>query len=264
MKKILFLITTISIFANAEMVQRGDGGVFISNDDQKEMMMLLSDETEKDDYKEMDKMERKEKKSKKTKVSISEEAGDDFSLPEREGRKHKSRAGDNKSREKIRLKEYRNIQYDESMFYYSLEQPSPRKFNKFLKNNNINKMIFKNLLGYGNSLKEAKVSALYYDFYKEKPSIAENFYKILYKRRADLSLSDKLLLADYLLRTGRGNKATAILKKGSCLAVFGKNKYKCLYFLGVEKYLKTGESKNSELSISKRKIKQAKELYYRK
>jgi len=278
MKKILFLITTISIFASAEMVQRGDGGVFISNEDNAEMMRLLSrddsdaDELDNRELPEMDKIEDSEKfrlikpvKDHRKKREISSRDGDSFSLPERSGRSHKdSRLSSKGEKRKVRLKNYSNISYDDSMFYYSLRQPTPKKFNKFLEKNHINKTIFKNLVGYGSTIQEAKISALYYDYYKETPSTAENFYKILYKRRGELSLTEKITLADYLLRTGRGDKASAILSKGRCLASFGKNKYNCLYLLGVEKYLKTGKNKNSELRTSKRRIKQAKELYYMK
>jgi hypothetical protein len=277
MKKFFLLMIFTSIISNAEMVQRGDGGVFISNEDQQTMADLLNDESNADEYDEknnpdMEKIEDNEKfqlvkrvKEKKKSEYGKEDSDSDFVLPHKDGRKVISELErTERGKRKIRLKEYSNIQYDDSMFYYSLRQPTPDKFNRFLKRNNFNRTIFKNLVGYGSTIQQAKVSALYYDYYKENPSLAENFYKIMFKRKNELSLTDKLTLADYLLRTGRGDKASKILKKGTCLATVGNNKYYCLYYLGVEKYLKTGKTRNSELRISKKRIKQAKKLYYQK
>lgn len=278
MKKIFLLLSLATIFSNAEMVQRGDGGVFISNEDQSEIANLLNrdtsnvDEYDQKNNPDMDKIENEEKfqliKPVKERIKSeygTENSGDDFALPVKEGRKIKKELGETKrGNNKIRLKNYSNIQYDDSMYYYSLRQPTPSKFNDFLKRNNINKTIFKNLVGYGSTIQQAKISALYYDYYKESPSTAENFYKILFKRKAELTLTEKITLADYLLRTGRGDKATKILNKGKCFGSFGNNKYNCLYLLGVEKYLKTGKNKNAELRISKKRVKQAKELYYLK
>lgn len=278
MKKIILFLSLLTIVSNAEMIQRGDGGVFILNEDQSEIADLLNQESNIDEYDQrnnpdMEKIEDDEKfqlikpvkdRRKKSEYGTANN-GDYFALPENEGRKiAENLRYIKKGNSKIRLKDYSNIQYDDSMYYYSLRQPTPRKFNEFLKKNNINKRIFKNLVGYGSTIQQAKISALFYDYYKEDPSKAENFYKILFKRKGDLNLSEKITLADYLLRTGRGDKASKILNKGKCLASFGENKYNCLYLLGVEKYLKTGKNKNSELRISKKRVKQAKELYYMK
>ena len=275
MKKILIYMALLSVFSNAEMVQRGDGGVFISNDDQKEMESLLNrkdsiDEVE-DEINEVDQYEDKRKIKDDTSTKLmtmpkkKEVKKGGFTLPTKEGKGHKKRkSSKNKHKQKLNLKDYSNIMYDEQSYYYSLRQPTPEKFNDYLKNHNINKILFKNLVGYGTTIKEAQASAYYYDYYKEEAGTAENFYKILYKRKNELDLTGKISLADYLLRTGRGDKISKVLKKGECLASFGKNNKICLYYLGLELYFKTGKTKTTYFRLTKDKFKQAKELYYMK
>jgi len=127
----------------------------------------------------------------------------------------------------------------------------------------IPKFTLKKIFGSVNTEISTLLSALGYDWVYKRPDLAENFYRIIKEKVDVYSLRDKIKVADYYLRTGRPETIPDILKKHECMATF-KYKSKCYYYLGVSKYLITGENKNSALKIAKSKIKKAKEIYYKK
>jgi len=165
---------------------------------------------------------------------------------------------------KIELKQY-NISYDTEYTDFSLEPVSPEAFTAYLDKNKINKLIFKRILNSNHSLKTIKISAYYYDYYLARPDYAENFYRILYKKRNKLKMGDQFVLADYLIRTGRGDKIHTFIKREVCSTKFGNSvRGKCFYYLGVDYYLRTGDRKNGFMKIAKNKLKKAKKFYYAK
>jgi len=174
--------------------------------------------------------------------------------------------GNDKVLSKITLKKYPKVKYKKSMYKYAINNPgktkksSQLKFKKYLEDSEIDEFIFSKLLDSDDSIKSLKMSALYYDWYLLNPSIAENFYKLLYKKKKELKLYEKYLLADYLIRTNRGDMINKFIEKRECSVIF-KGRSNCFYYLGLDDYLNTGNRANNYLRLSKGKNKMAKYIY---
>ena len=184
--------------------------------------------------------------------------------PQNTKNKTESAIKSEKSLSKVELKQY-NVSYDSEYADLSLESVNPEAFTAYLAKGKINKLIFKRILNSDDSLKTIKISAYYYDYYLGRPDYAENFYSILYKKRNKLKLGDQFVLADYLLRTGRGDKIHTFIKREVCSTKFGNSiRGKCFYYLGIDNYLTTGKRKNGYMKMAKSKLKKAKKFYYGK
>ena len=278
MKKILFLSTISFVLLNAEMMQQGSSGVFISNEERTEIheamekdisfaeraeLMKIKRNKHKDNsntLSEKDNLEELplENKSKK-KYSKYDEV---FLETKKEKRDLAIGEEDNLSEPKLKLKKY-NVKYTKENFYLAYYLPTKKEFKLWLKTYGINKVKFKLMINSTKRLEHILLSAAYYDFFLNDPSTAENFYKLIYKQRRSLKLGQKYFLADYLIRTGRGSKINKIIGKMECAAMFKGNSL-CYYYQGVGSFLRTGNNRNRDIFISKGRNKKAKALYYMK
>jgi len=107
------------------------------------------------------------------------------------------------------------------------------------------------------------MNAIYYDKKLHNPSIAEDFYLKLKDINNGSLFKTRLVLADYLLRTGRIRKIDSMLNPMRCIANF-KLKNTCFYYKGLSVYAKTGDNRNRFLRSAKDSFKIAKRLYYKK
>lgn len=260
MKKILILTPFLLFNLHAEMMGENASGVFISDESRQEMQALLHDNDKKEEQSEES---NENMSSGNDELNVNDAMNDSFALPVND-KKDENAIGEEGQQElsKILLKQY-NIKYDKSVESLSCEKVSQGMYNAYLQKNGINQMVFKNLLNSDASIKSITMSAYYYDYYLQRPDLAENFYKLMYKRIGELEVEDKFTLADYLLRTGRGDMINKIFSVTECSTMF-KVGDKCFYYLGVDSYLRTGNNKNKFLKIAKNKLKKAKTLYYQK
>jgi len=293
MKKIFLLFPFFMLVLNAEMMGETESGNFISNKDRSEINELISEEKEAREKPITIKKEvEPEKVNPKIASIIEDEIIDENDLsneeefevkdlepavklaPQKKIKKKKEAKaeyndddgmaigeGEGSSFNKIKLRQY-TIRYDHSYDNYSFETPTKETFNKYLKMKKINKSRFNNMLDSDQNLETVRMSALYYDFYMGRPDYAENFYKIIYKKRKNLKMGDILLLADYILRTGRADKLHTVIEKKMCSSSFKKSvRGQCFFYLGIDNFLRTGKRKNKYIRIAKDKSKKAKLFY---
>jgi hypothetical protein len=161
---------------------------------------------------------------------------------------------------KIKLKRY-NVKYDHSYDEYSVINTDKKNYKSFLNQNNIPKPFLKKIFMSTDTPLSTITSAVGFDWVSRKPYYAENFYKLINKK--DYSMQNKIITADYFLRTGQIKKIPTLLNETDCLANITYTK-DCMYYLGLYEYLTTGKNKNSYLRIAKDKHSKAKEIYYGK
>ena len=301
MKKIFLVLPFIVLNLNAEMMGEGDSGNFISDKERSEMTNLLSHDEETIDEKELiadamiNEVEVEDHsislqnpvpmKENRVEYVLEDEEISDFDMDEpnllpikevkkKKKKKKKTRKGkveelensddiigaDDIQLNKVKLKQY-NIKYDHSYDSLSYENVSKESFNAYLKKKGINQILFKKLLNSDRSIDTVNLSAFYYDYYLSRPDYAENFYKILYKNRKNLKIGNKFLLADYILRTGRGDKLHSIISKKECSSYNKKTRARCFYYLGLDRYFNTGNRKNKYMKMAKGASERAKIFY---
>ena len=295
MKKIFLIIPLVALSLNAEMIAQGESSAFIGEKDSNELSTVTAKERTK--IKKEEEIRKANLPPKKVDNShldneslnllpkVDKQDNTELNLlPQKDVPKNvdltvdnlnlnplnnkekveSSIKSDKVALNKIELKQY-NITYDTEYLEYSIESVNKDSFSEYLNKKKINPSIFKKILNSDHSLKTIKISAYYYDYYLGRPDYAENFYRILYKKRNKLKLGDQFVLADYLLRTGRGDKIHTFIKREVCSTKFGNSiRGKCFYYLGLDYYLRTGERKNGYMKIAKSKLKKAKKFYYSK
>jgi len=249
MKKTALILLVSSILLNAELMKRGEGGVILDDEpsgDKVELYKALNDTLNDEEPKDEEEVRKPAKTSllpkKRPKsadevlddLSGSDLGADDLSIAELDSQEARPA--------KLKLKNY-DVDYVPAFWRYSMLKPGVKSFKKWLKKNKISKTTFKMQLGTATNMKAIIMSALYYDWVKHNPSIAENFYRLMFKNRKKLKIKDKILLADYLMRTGRGDKIHYLYKSSECGAMF-KGSTKCYFYLGMDKYIRTGNPKN--------------------
>jgi len=160
-------------------------------------------------------------------------------------------------------KKYTNVKYSKKYSWFSLIKDKRALFDLiFASINPRNSM--DNIKDNISNPKYIVLNALYYDLIKHDPSIAENFYLIMYKNynkpQHFTFRWSNLMLVDYLLRTGRPKPARKLIKPMDCV-IYSKVRYKCYYYDGVLNYLLNGNPKNESLLKAKKHVEKAKLIY---
>jgi len=161
---------------------------------------------------------------------------------------------------KLKLVQYK-IRYDRSLKSFSILETDKNSYKKYMKLNDIENFTLKRMFGRTNSALAVSLSAYGYDYVYQRPDLAENFYRVGIEN-GKLSILDKIKFADYLLRTGRPDQISTVIKNSDCMSSFKLGK-KCFYYLGVESYLKTGNNRNNYFRICKDKIPKAYKIFHK-
>lgn len=152
-----------------------------------------------------------------------------------------------------------NIKYNKDLASFSLYKTNKDAFKEYINTNNISPVTLKKLYNRVDNPLSIKVSAYAFDYAYKRPDIAENFYSLFDKKVS--SLPDKVRYMDYLIRTGRITEAYGVLKGTDCLKNLKYRKH-CYYYLGVAKYLITGDNRNKYINLTRTDIDKAKDIYY--
>jgi len=166
----------------------------------------------------------------------------------------------------IEMKKYKNVHYVKGYEWFSVDKPNESTYKKYLRAAGISPSLDTQYLR-KNSKKGIFVSALYYDYIKKQPELAENFYLKFPKYfsiKNKYQVLMKLAMSDYLVRTGRGDKINQFLSRSDCYVLKKRGRDKCLYYHGLYGLFKYGTKQSSDFRISKETITQAKKIYYKK
>jgi len=153
----------------------------------------------------------------------------------------------------VKLKHYKNIKFSsefDNFVYFNHTNSGREDFLGYLDMQDVEQDAFKEILNSDGTNKDLFISALYYDWYLQDPTLAENFYKKLFKNKRTLTKTQKFLLSEYLIRTNRGHIIHKLLKNKDCLGGF-KLDSRCYYYLGFDKYM-NGSTKNKYLKRAAR------------
>ena len=151
------------------------------------------------------------------------------------------------------------IKYNPGLVDYSIFNVSKDGFKDFVVEQKIDPAMLQNLYGDMSNPKSVLITAIAYDYGHQRPDLAEPFYEEAVKKEYG-GFHMKLRYFDYLIRTNRISVVEENLKPIDCSINF-KYANTCWYYIGLYKYLKTGNNKNRELRIAKDKIEKAKRLY---
>jgi len=177
---------------------------------------------------------------------------------------------------KPKLKYYNNIYYyDEllplSLVYYPTEESLlqskkerqkevQKKYKRILEDYGVaNRLILRKIFGSIDNNTAVIVSALGYDWVYQRPDLAENFYQILKEKAPKLSLYNRMLMADYYIRTNRFSAIGDILSNVDCASSF-KLHNQCNYYYGLYLYFAKKKYKNRILSSVTSKYPRIKKL----
>lgn len=144
------------------------------------------------------------------------------------------------------LKRYSNITYVKGYDWFSILNPSEEMFNAELFKRNWSMNYFQDILNERQDIPDhIFMSALYYDYVKKEPEIAENFY-LKFRDHFKERRSYKIYLSDYLIRTGRyKHMQDSIITKTDIFSYFGCKGASYTYYKGVLEYLNTRERNNT-------------------
>jgi hypothetical protein len=157
-------------------------------------------------------------------------------------------------------KKYSEVKYNHDNDWYSIINHDADEYQNFLDSISLPESAVKNLVGKNTSTNALMLNAFLNDYKNEKPEIAENYY-LEFNADKKMSFNErKIRYVDYLIRTNRPEKVLEELKSVDC-NTNGKYMSKCYYYIGVAKYLTTGQRDSVELRISKDYIEKAKEIY---
>lgn len=151
------------------------------------------------------------------------------------------------------------IKYNPGLVEYSIFNVSKDGFKDFVVEQKIDPAVLQNLYGDMSNPRSVLITAIAYDYGHQRPDLAEPFYEEAFKKEYG-GFHMKLRYFDYLIRTNRISVVEENLKPIDCSINF-KYANTCWYYVGLYKYLKTGNNKNRELRIAKDKIEKAKRLY---
>lgn len=154
----------------------------------------------------------------------------------------------------------KEIKYNKELSQYSLFKTDKAGYKEYLEEKKIDEALLKQLYNKKDNPKGIVLSAYAYDYGYGRTDLAEPFYA-LFTTTPKIGFENKLRYIDYLLRTGRINDIEENLRSSECSINF-KQAGKCFYYLGIVKYLKTGDNKNIHLNLSKNTEEKAKEIYY--
>lgn len=163
----------------------------------------------------------------------------------------------------IELKSYSNIKYSNKYRWFEILPHDEYAFKEILRKSNVTESEFELMKDSDSSNDAIILNALYYDYVKKRPDIAENFYQLFPKKLTGKinPLYNRLLLSDYLLRTNRPKTLTYSLSRLDCVIMEPHYKNICWFYLGSAYYLLHGKSKNAYLRWAGRTIEKARILY---
>lgn len=148
----------------------------------------------------------------------------------------------------LKLKNYSEVSYVKGYDWFSITPPTEESFNDKLMSLDMDFETFESLLKDGKNLDGDMLylSALYYDFVRKEPNLAENYY-LLFKKSRLSRVQKKIALADFLIRTGRYKGMKELITAKDIYAYIGCRGWDFQYYKGVLEYLNTGNKKNKYL-----------------
>ena len=151
----------------------------------------------------------------------------------------------------LTIKNYSDVHYVKGYDWFSIINPDSYKFNEYLIKYNMNDEDFQNKLA-NNDTSDNMVllSALYFDYVKKQPEMAENYYLAFNKIHIDRS--KKILLVDYLIRTGRYKGMTNTISVDDINSFIGCSGANYEYYRGVMIYLNTKVKNSQEMTHASR------------
>jgi len=160
------------------------------------------------------------------------------------------------------LKSYGSVKYYKPYQWFDIIKSNENSFNKIMRRMKITRSQFNDMKNSDSSNEAVVLNALYYDFVMKRPDIAENFYLIFPDLEGKIDpFYNRVLLANYLIRTKRVDMVEDILGRGNCMNTSRSKENICWFYLGSAYYLTTGKSKNFYLKKAKRSIKKAGKIY---
>jgi len=166
---------------------------------------------------------------------------------------------------KMKLKSYKNVKYFKPYNWFDIIGSDQKAFEKIRLRMKISESEAMKMIGSDANNEAIVLSAIYYDFVKKRPDIAENFYMKFPKMKGRIDpFYNKVLLANYLIRTNRADIVEDIMGKGDCMKASPSKENVCWFYLGAAHYLTTGNNKSYYLKRAKQSIKKAKLLYNKK
>lgn len=161
----------------------------------------------------------------------------------------------------IELQPIKGIKYYKELDWFSIIDHNQTGFADYVKKLNLPSFTLDKLKDRTDSGLALAVNAFAYDYGLQDASMAENFYKEFLGRN-DISFYDReLRYADFLIRTGRPQKVLEFLNNSKCMNHLNFMA-SCDYYLGVARYLMTGDNKNVNIRTAKDYFDKASILFY--
>ena len=161
----------------------------------------------------------------------------------------------------IELQPIKGIKYYKELDWFSIIDHNQTGFADYVKKLNLPSFTLDKLKDRTDSGLALAVNAFAYDYALQDAPMAENFYKEFLGRN-DISFYDReLRYADFLIRTGRPQKVLEFLNNSKCMNHLNFMD-SCDYYLGVARYLMTGDNKNINIRTAKDYFDKASILFY--
>ena len=159
------------------------------------------------------------------------------------------------------LQPIKGIKYYKELDWFSIIDHNQTGFSDYVKKLNLPSFTLDKLKDRTDSGIALAVNAFAYDYGLQNAPMAENFYKE-FLGRSDISFYDReLRYADFLIRTGRPQKVLEFLNNSVCMNHINFMA-SCDYYLGVARYLMTGDNKNINIRTAKDYFDKASILFY--
>lgn len=159
------------------------------------------------------------------------------------------------------LQPIKGIKYYKELDWFSIIDHNQTGFADYVKKLNLPSFTLDKLKDRTDSGIALAVNAFAYDYGLQNAPMAENFYKE-FLGRSDISFYDReLRYADFLIRTGRPQKVLEFLNNSVCMNHINFMA-SCDYYLGVARYLMTGDNKNINIRTAKDYFDKASILFY--
>lgn len=161
----------------------------------------------------------------------------------------------------VKLEPVANIKYYKELSWFSVIDHEKSGFAEYVKKLNLPSFTLDQLKNRTDSGLALVVNALAYDYGLHDAGMAEIFYQEFLGRN-DISFYDReLRYADFLIRTGRPQKVLEFLNNGKCMKHLNFMA-SCDYYLGMARYLLTGDNKNVNLRSAKDYFDKAGIIFY--
>lgn len=178
-----------------------------------------------------------------------------------EASEKEAQASANEEEQHPALQPIKNVKYYKELDWFSVIDHNQTAFAGYIQKLNLPSFTLDQLRDRTDSGIALVVNALAYDYGMNDAGMAENFYKAFLGRN-DISFYDsRIRYADFLIRTGRPQKVLEFLNNGVCMNHIN-SMASCDYYLGVARYLMTGDNKNVNLRSAKDYFQKAGILFY--